>query len=72
MPYIQIEAVHPSPEQKARLVAELTRTASEILGVDKQFFYVLIKENDAENWGIGGETLPNFLRAGQKQREDGK
>jgi len=71
MPYIQIEAVHPTPEQKARLVAEITRSASEILGVDRQFFYVLIKENDAENWGIGGETLPNFLRAHQ-QGKNGK
>ena len=72
MPYIQIEAVHPTPEQKARLVAELTRCASEILGVDRQFFYVLIKENDAENWGICGETLPNYLRARQNRRNDGK
>ena len=72
MPYIQVEALHPTPEQKKRLVAELTRTASGILGVDEEFFYVLIKENDAENWGIGGKTLPDFLRAGQEQRREGR
>ncbi len=50
MPMINIEAVHPTKEQKERLVAELTEKASEILGVDKSFFYVIVKENDTDNW----------------------
>ena len=61
MPIINVEAVHPTKEQKERLVTELTEKASEILGVDKSFFYVLVKENDADNWGVGGRTLTKFL-----------
>ena len=61
MPLISVEAVHPTKEQKEKLIAELTKKASEILGVDEQFFYVLVKENDAENWGVAGKPLPKFL-----------
>ena len=61
MPLISIEAVHPTKEQKERLIAELTKTAGEILGVDEKFFYVLVKENDLDNWGVGGKTLAQFL-----------
>ena len=27
----------------------------------KEAFYVLIKENDSDNWGIGGKTLTQIL-----------
>ena len=33
MPLISIDAVHPTKEQKEKLIAGLTKTASEILGV---------------------------------------
>ena len=61
MSLISIDAVHPTKEQKEKLVAELTKTASNILGVDEKFFYVLVKENDLDNWGIGGKTLAQFM-----------
>ena len=61
MPLISIDAVHPTKEQKEKLIAELTKTASNILNVDEQFFYVLVKENDLDNWGIGGKTLTKFM-----------
>ena len=38
MPLISIDAVHPTKEQKEKLIAGLTKTASEILGVDEKFF----------------------------------
>ncbi|MBQ3443531.1 MAG: tautomerase family protein [Selenomonadaceae bacterium] len=66
MPLISIDAVHPTKEQKERLIAELTKTASSILGVDEKFFYVLIKENDLDNWGVGGKTLSQFLAEQKK------
>ena len=66
MPLISIEAVHPTKEQKEKLIAELTKTASSILGVDEKFFYVLIKENDLDNWGVGGKTLAQFLAEQKK------
>ena len=66
MPFISIEAAHPTKEQKERLIAGLTKTASEILGVEEKFFYVLIKENDLDNWGVGGKTLAQFLAEQKK------
>jgi len=66
MPLISVEAVHPTQEQKEKLIAELTQSASKILGVDEKFFYVLIKENDAENWGVAGKSLPKFLAENKK------
>ena len=66
MPLISIDAVHPTKEQKEKLVAELTKTASGILGVDEKFFYVLVKENDMDNWGIGGKTLTQFMAENKK------
>ena len=62
MPYIQVEAAKLSKEQKERLVAEITRVASEIMEMKKEAFYVLIKENDSDNWGIGGKTLTNIIK----------
>ena len=61
MPLISIDAVYPTKEQKEQLITELTKSASKILGVDEKFFYVLIKENDTDNWGVGGKTLTQFF-----------
>lgn len=66
MPLISIDAVHPTKEQKEKLIAGLTKTASDILGVDEKFFYVLVKENDLDNWGVGGKTLEKFLAEQKK------
>ena len=65
MPFIQMEAGTVSQEQKQKLVAEFTQTASRILGVDAAAFYVLIKENSTDNWGVGGMVLTERLRAGR-------
>lgn len=61
MPYIQVEAAKLTKEQKERLVTEITRVSSEIMELRKEAFYVLIKENDSDNWGIGGKTLTQIL-----------
>ena len=66
MPLISIDAAHPTLEQKEKLIAELTKTASKILNVDEKFFYVLVKENDLDNWGVGGKTLTKFMAEQKK------
>ena len=40
MPIISIDAAHPTKEQKEKLIAGLTKTASEILGVDEKFLLI--------------------------------
>ena len=61
MPIIRLDAVHPTKEQKEKLIADLTRVAAEDLGVDEKFFYVLINEHDLVDWGVGGKPLEQFL-----------
>lgn len=66
MPFIQIEAGKMNTEQKEKLMAGFTKVASETLGIDAAHFYVLVKENDADNWGVGGEMLTKFLQRNVK------
>ena len=66
MPFISIEAARPTKEHKERLIAGLTKTASDILGVEEKYFHVLVKENDLDNWGVGGKPLAQFLAEQKK------
>ena len=66
MPFIQMEAGIVSAEQKEKLMVGFTKIASEILGIDAAHFYVLIKENDADNWGVGGEILTKLMQKNVK------
>lgn len=61
MPFIKVEAANVSKEQKQHLIADLTKTAGRILGVDEAAFFVLIKENNTDNWGVGGKTLTRLI-----------
>ena len=66
MPFIQIEAGKVNNEQKEKLIAGFTKVASETLGIDEAHFYVLVKENDVDNWGVGGEPVMIFLQKNTK------
>lgn len=57
MPVIKLESGKLTKEQKSRLAKEFTKSASEIMKVPEQSFIVLIKENDADNIGLGGTLL---------------
>lgn len=57
MPVITLEAGKLNKEQKAQLVKEFTETASKVTGIPPQAFYVFLKENKAEDVGIGGLLL---------------
>lgn len=62
MPFIKIEGGIINKEQKERLISEFTRVASETLCIPEDAFVVLIKENDMDNWGVGGKVLSKVLR----------
>jgi len=57
MPVITLEAGKLNKEQKGQLVKEFTRTASKIMNVPEQAFIVLLKENEQDNIGFGGQLL---------------
>lgn len=57
MPVITLEAGKLSKEQKSLLVKQFTNTASKVMNVPEQAFIVLVKENESENIGLGGQLL---------------
>ena len=67
MPVITLEGSRISSTQKEALIQRLTKTASEIMQIPEQAFVVLLKENDPDNIGTGGEVLTKVL-AKQNQK----
>ena len=57
MPVITLEAGKLNKEQKSQLVKEFTSTASKVMNVPEQAFIVLLKENEQDNIGVGGQLL---------------
>ncbi|MDN3955926.1 4-oxalocrotonate tautomerase DmpI [Sporolactobacillus laevolacticus] len=57
MPVITIEAGKLNKQQKSQLIKEFTNTASKVMNVPEQAFIVLLKENEADNVGVGGQPL---------------
>jgi len=68
MPFIKLEAGKIDKDKKEKLISEFTRVASETLDIPKEAFIVLIKENDTDNWGLGGKVLTKVMaeRANKK------
>jgi 4-oxalocrotonate tautomerase len=68
MPYVNIRITKGGarPDQKARLIREMTRLLAEILGKNPQTTVVVIDEVETDNWGIGGETVTERRRREQK------
>lgn len=61
MPLITVECSPLPKETKAKLIAELTATASAILNISTQAFTIVIHENNPDNIGVGGRPLTEIL-----------
>lgn len=57
MPVITVEGAKLSKEQKGQLVKQLTSAAAKIMNTPEQAFVVLLKENEKDNIGVGGQLL---------------
>jgi 4-oxalocrotonate tautomerase len=59
MPYVNIKITREGAtgEQKAALIAGVTRLLADILGKNPATTVVVIDEVDTDNWGIGGESV---------------
>ena len=68
MPFIKVEAGKMNREIKERLISGLTKVASESLGIQEEAFTILIKENETDNWGVGGKVLTRVLEERAKKR----
>ena len=61
MPVITIDLAPITRDKKAQLVQTLSRDASEITGIPRDKFIVLIRELERDNIGVGGELLSDRL-----------
>jgi len=59
MPYVNIKITNEgaTKEQKAQLIAGVTKLLQDILGKNPQTTCVIIEEVSTDNWGLGGETI---------------
>ena len=57
MPVITIDTPKLTKEQKEKLVKSFAESASEIIGMPVEAMVVIIRENEAENVGIGNILL---------------
>jgi 4-oxalocrotonate tautomerase len=61
MPYINIRMIRDgagaTPEQKSEVIAGVTKVLQDVLGKNPATTWVVIDEVDAENWGVGGQSV---------------
>ncbi|SDH69274.1 4-oxalocrotonate tautomerase [Alteribacillus persepolensis] len=58
MPFIQVNILKGrSPEQKEKLIREMTNVAMDVLDAPEQSVRVMIQEMEPEHWGIAGESI---------------
>lgn len=64
MPYVNVRITRDgvTAEQKARIVAEITRTLQEVLGKRPEHTHIVIDEIDPENWGFAGMLTTEYRR----------
>ena len=62
MPLITFEAGKLSGEVKQELIQKLTNISSEITGIPKESFFILIREMSDDNVAIGGITVKEIKR----------
>jgi 4-oxalocrotonate tautomerase len=65
MPVVTVRVTRDgvTAEQKARIVAEITRTLGEVLGKRPEHTHVIIDEVDPENWGFAGVLTTEYRKA---------
>ncbi|MEM7205113.1 MAG: 4-oxalocrotonate tautomerase family protein [Planctomycetota bacterium] len=66
MPYVNVQiTAGATREQKARLVADITRSLVEHLGKNPEHTHIVIQEIEEDSWGFGG-MLTDEWRAQQR------
>ncbi len=64
MPYVNVRITKDgvTPEQKARIVAEMTDTLRRVLGKRPEHTHIIIDEIDPENWGFAGLLTTEYRK----------
>jgi len=63
MPYVNVKITKGATiEQKARIVADITRTLQETLGKKPEHTHIVIDEVEEENWGFAGVLTTEYRK----------
>ncbi|MHB0998924.1 MAG: 4-oxalocrotonate tautomerase DmpI [Armatimonadota bacterium] len=62
MPIITFDGGKLTKEQKSELVCQFTDAAQKVTGIRREAFVVILRENDPENIGSGGELLCDKMK----------
>ena len=67
MPYVNVRITKDgvTAEQKARIVAEITRTLQQVLGKRPEHTHIVIDEIEPENWGFSGMLTAEYRKLEQ-------
>ncbi|QOI99394.1 MAG: 4-oxalocrotonate tautomerase family protein [Phycisphaeraceae bacterium] len=70
MPYVNVRVTKDgvTRDQKARIIAGITRLLGEVLGKKPEHTHIVIDEVELDNWGFAGQ-LTSDLRAGAPRPE---
>ncbi|NWA02918.1 MULTISPECIES: tautomerase family protein [Gammaproteobacteria] len=68
MPFVSVRITRTgvTREQKAQVIAEITDTLERVLGKAPDLTHVVIEEIDTDNWGHGGLSTTEILKAESK------
>jgi 4-oxalocrotonate tautomerase len=59
MPFVSVRITRDgaTPEQKARVIKEITDTLEHVLRKKPELTHIVIEEVDTDNWGHAGRTI---------------
>ena len=68
MPYVNVKVTPDgvTAERKRRIIAGITEVLQTVLGKDPETTMIVIDEVEADNWGLGGESVTT--RRAREQR----
>lgn len=71
MPYVNVKITRgATTAQKARLVADITRTLVETLGKRPEHTHIVIDEVDPDDWGFAGVLTTEYRRREAERAAD--
>lgn len=64
MPYVNIKVTpeDTTPENKAKLIAGVTKLLQDVLGKDPATTFVVVDKVEFEDWGIGGLPVQEYRK----------
>jgi len=64
MPFVSVRITRDgvTPQQKARVIAQITETLERVLNKDRKLTHIVIEEVDTDNWGYAGVTTTEYRK----------